>query len=74
VTAVEREHAAQLVLDMNVGKYGDLFPNDTFVPLAAETSYGCLDLALDGFLGICARRAVELWTGGLGSVPLAHLG
>jgi hypothetical protein len=40
---------------MKVGKYGDHFPDDTFVPLAVET-YGCLDSAFDGFLGTCARR------------------
>jgi hypothetical protein len=68
VTAVERGHAARL--DMKVGKYGDHFPDDTFVPLAVET-YGCLDSAFDGFLGTCARRAAELRAGGLGSVPMA---
>jgi hypothetical protein len=40
---------------MKVGKYGDHFPNATFVPLAVET-YGCLDSAFGGFLGTCARR------------------
>jgi hypothetical protein len=39
--AVEREHVARLVAaEMKVGKYGDHFPDDTFVPLAVET-YGC---------------------------------
>jgi hypothetical protein len=47
-----------------------LVPDDTFVPLAIET-YGCLDSAFNGILGTCARRAAELWEGGLGSVPLA---
>jgi hypothetical protein len=55
---------------MKVGKYGDHFPDDTFVPLAVET-YGCLDSAFDGFLGTCAGRAAELRAGGLGSVPIA---
>jgi hypothetical protein len=70
VTAVERGHAARLAADMKVRKYGDHFPDDTFVPLALET-YGCLDLAFDRFLGTCARRAAELRAGALGSVPLA---
>jgi hypothetical protein len=69
VTAVERGHAARLAAEMKVGKYGDHFPDDTFVPLAVET-YGCLDFAFDGFLGTCARRAAELRAGGLGSVPM----
>jgi hypothetical protein len=56
---VERGHAARLAAEMKVGKYGDHFPDDTFVPLAVET-YGCLDSAFDGFLGTCARRAAEL--------------
>jgi hypothetical protein len=47
VTAVERRHAARLAADMKVGKYGDHFSDDTFVPLAVET-YGCLDSAFDG--------------------------
>jgi hypothetical protein len=47
VTVVERGHAARLAADMKVGKYGDHFPHDTFVPLAVET-YGCLDSAFDG--------------------------
>jgi hypothetical protein len=59
VTAVERGHAARLAAEMKVGKYGDHIPNDTFVLLAVET-YGCLDLAFDGFFGTCARRAAEL--------------
>jgi hypothetical protein len=66
VTAVERGHAARLAAEMKVGKYGDHFPDDTFVPLAVET-YGCLDSAFDGFLGTCARRAAELRARGLGS-------
>jgi hypothetical protein len=70
VTAVERGHAARLSTEMKVGKYGDHFPDDTFVPLAVET-YGCLDSAFDEFLGTCARRDAELWAGGLGSVPMA---
>jgi hypothetical protein len=70
VTAVERGHAARLAAEMKVGKYGDHFPDDTFVPLAVET-YGCLDSAFDGFLGTCARRAAELRAGGLGPVPVA---
>jgi hypothetical protein len=70
VTAVERGHAARLVAEMKVGKYGDHFPDDTFVPLAVET-YGCLDSAFDGFLGTCARRAAELRAGGLRPVPVA---
>jgi hypothetical protein len=53
-----------------IGKYGNHFPDDTFVPLALET-YGCLDLAFNRFLGTCARRAAELRAGGLGSVPMA---
>jgi hypothetical protein len=75
VTAVEREHAARLAAEIKVGKYGHHFPDDllqaeqrydTFVPLAVET-YGCLNLAFDGFLGTqCARWAAELWAGGLG--------
>jgi hypothetical protein len=44
--------------EMKVGKYGDHFPDDTFVSLAVET-YGCLDSAFDGFLGTCARRAAS---------------
>jgi hypothetical protein len=55
VTAVERGHAARLAAQMKVGKYGDHFPDDTFVPLAVETSgaltrrsTGFLALALDG--------------------------
>jgi hypothetical protein len=70
VTAVERGHAARLAAEMKVGKYGDHFPDETFVPLAVEI-YGCLDSAFDGFLGTCARRAAELRAGGLGSVPMA---
>jgi hypothetical protein len=35
-------HAARLAAEMKVGKYGDHFPDDTFVPLAVKT-YGCLD-------------------------------
>jgi hypothetical protein len=66
--AVERGHAARLAADVKVGKYGDHFPDDTFVPFAVET-YGCLDSAFAGFFGTCARRAAELWAGGLGSVP-----
>jgi hypothetical protein len=62
VTAVERGHAARLAAEMNVGRYGDLFPDDTFVPLAIET-YGSFDSAFDGFLGTCARRAAELRAG-----------
>jgi hypothetical protein len=35
VTAVERGHAARLAAEMKVGlKYGNHFPDDTFVPLA----------------------------------------
>jgi hypothetical protein len=34
---VERGHAARLAAEMKVGKYGDHFPDDTFVPLAVET-------------------------------------
>jgi hypothetical protein len=43
------------------------------IPLfwVAVKTYGCLDSAFDGFLGTCARRAAELWAGGLGSVPMA---
>jgi hypothetical protein len=70
VTAVERGHAAQLTAEIKVGKYGDHFPDDTFIPLAAET-YGCLDSTFDGFLRTCTRRAAELRAGGLGSVPMA---
>jgi hypothetical protein len=55
---------------MKVGKYDNHFPDGTFVPLAVET-HGCLDSTFDGFLGTCARRAAELWAGGLGSVPMA---
>jgi hypothetical protein len=58
VTAVERGHAARLAADLKVGKYGNHFPNDTFVPLAVET-YGCLDSAFDGFLGTGARLALD---------------
>jgi hypothetical protein len=47
VTTEERGHAARLAADMKVGKYGNHFPDDTFVPLAVE-SYGLLDLAFDG--------------------------
>jgi hypothetical protein len=72
VTAMERGHAARLAAEMNVGKYGNYFPDDTFVPLAVE-AYGCLDSACDGFLGTCARRAAELRAGGSGSVPKADL-
>jgi hypothetical protein len=56
--------------EMKVGKYGNHFPDDTFVPLVVET-YGCLDSAFDGFLGTCARRAAELRARGLRSVPIA---
>jgi hypothetical protein len=73
VTAVERGHAARLAAEMKVGKYGNHFSDDTFVPLAVET-YGCLDSAFDGFLGTCARRSTELRAGGLGPVPLASTG
>jgi hypothetical protein len=75
VIAVERGHAARLAANMKIGKYGNRFPDDTFVPspLAVGT-YGCpltprstgfLVLALDG------PRGAELWAGGLGSVLLA---
>jgi hypothetical protein len=70
VTAVERGHAARLAAKMKVGKYGNHYPDDTFVPLAVET-YGCLDSAFDEFLGTCARLAAELRAGGLGPVPVA---
>jgi hypothetical protein len=70
VTAMKRGHAAWLAAEMKVGKYGDHFPDDTFVPLAVET-YGCLDSMFDGFLGTCARRAAELRAGDLVSVPMA---
>jgi hypothetical protein len=46
VTVVERGHAARLAADMKGGRYGNYFPDDTFVPLAVET-YGCLDSAFD---------------------------
>jgi hypothetical protein len=59
VTAVERGQPARLAAKMKVGKYGDHFPDDTFVSLAAGT-YGCLDLTFDRFRGTCGRRAVEL--------------
>jgi hypothetical protein len=39
------------------------FPNDTFIPIASIETYECLDSAFDGFLGTCARRAAEHWTG-----------
>jgi hypothetical protein len=73
VTVVERGHAARLAAEMKVGKYGDHFPDDIFVPQACsrDLPYGCLDSAFDGFLGTCARRAAELRAGGLGSVPMA---
>jgi hypothetical protein len=43
VTAVERGHAARLAAEMKVGKYGDHFSDDNFVPLAVEI-YGCLSV------------------------------
>jgi hypothetical protein len=62
VTAVKRGHAARLVA---FGKYGNHFPDDTFVPLVVET-YGCLDSAFDGFIGtgLSARRTAELRAAG----------
>jgi hypothetical protein len=43
VTAVsKRGHAARLAAEMTAGKYGDHFPDDTFVPLAVETYAGAL--------------------------------
>jgi hypothetical protein len=58
VTAVERGHAARLAADMKVGKYGNHFPDDTFVPLAVE-SYGSLTGALTqrstGFSALALR-------------------
>jgi hypothetical protein len=50
VPAVERGHAARLAAEMKVGKYGDHFPDDTFVPLAIET--GALTRRLTGFLAL----------------------
>jgi hypothetical protein len=46
-----RARRARLAADMKVGKYGNHFPDDIFVPLAVETYGGCLDSAFDGFLG-----------------------
>jgi hypothetical protein len=56
VSAVERGDAARLAAEMKVGKYGDQFPEDTFVPLAVaplmdaltRRSTGFSALALDG--------------------------
>jgi hypothetical protein len=55
------------VIAFNIPICYNHFPDDIF---AVET-YGCLDLAFDGFLGTCARRAAELRAGGLGSVSMA---
>ena len=41
--------------------YSDLFPGDSFRPLAVET-YGCLDGSFDDFLREGARRAAAFVT------------
>jgi hypothetical protein len=70
VTTVERGHVARLAADMKVGKYGNHFPDDTFIPLAVGLT-GALTRRSTGFSVLALDKPPSFGQDFLGSVPMA---